>query len=192
MPPLAPAKLLLRPWVLVTVGIVFNIVSALITSQLIEINNRKIQDLEAKKATFDVRIDSSWQNRQDVERKKEFILLWLQMRHASNAEVENQVGDEAFIRSHVREHLQGLVSDYQLDGAEWDGTQPLSAKIVVEITEQAKKRLLEDIDDTYFERILLEKQQLPIQDQNSKLMAIALFLQLTGLILVLARDLKRG
>lgn len=98
MPPLAHAKLLLRPWVLVTVGIVFNIVSALITSQLIDINNRSIQALEAKKTTLDVSINSLWQNRQDVERKREFILLLLQLRQSSNADAEKQVGDDKMIR----------------------------------------------------------------------------------------------
>jgi hypothetical protein len=191
MPLLAHAEKLIRPWVLVTVGIVFNIVSALITSQLIDINNGNIQALETRKAALDVSIDSTWQNRQDVERKKEFILLLLQIGHSADAGAEKKVGDEPFIRSHIRTYLQGLVADYQLDGAEWDGAQPLSAKMVVEITDQAKQRLLEDIDDTYFDRILLEKQQLPIKGNNSTLMAIALFLQLIGLILVLARDLKR-
>ena len=110
MPPLAHAKLLLRPWVLVTVGIVFNIVSALITSQLLDINNRSIQALEAKKTTLDVSINSLWQNRQDVERKQEFILLLLQLSQSSNADAEKPVGDEVFIRSHIREYLQGLAS----------------------------------------------------------------------------------
>lgn len=191
MPVSERTKLLFRPWVLVTAGVVFNIVSALITSQLIEINNRHIQALETRKSALDVRIESLWQNRQNVERKKEFILLLLQLGVAANAGAENRVGDGDFIRSNIRTYLQDLVADYRLDLAQGDVTQPLAAEMAVEITDQAKERLLEEIDDTYFERILLEKQQQPIKDNNSRLMAIALFLQLLGLILVLARDLKR-
>ena len=38
---------------------------------------------------------------------------------------------------------------------------------------------------------MLEKQQRPINDANSRLMIIALFLQMFGLILVLAKDLQK-
>lgn len=182
-------KQFFSPWVLVLTGIVFNIFSAIITSHFIGVNNNKIHGIEDKISSVKVRIDSLWQNRQDIERKKEFFLLLIQMREGSQAgqsEKRAEVTD-----SYLENYLEGLVGDYGLSGEILQSIGSLSPQGVIEITELAKQRIVSDIDDIYLEKILLEKEKQPIVNRNSTLMGMALFLQLVGLILVLARDLSR-
>ena len=72
-------KKCLSPWVLVMVGIVFNIVAAVISNHYISLNNDKLHRLQDEISHIDVRINSFWQESQTIERKKEFMLLFAKL-----------------------------------------------------------------------------------------------------------------
>ena len=181
-------RLLLNPWLLVVVGIAFNILSAVITNYFIDINNQEIHALEDKASSIELRINSFWQTRQDIERKRDVFLLLLQSRDDSAASDTN--GNKAVVYAYVRAFLTKLIEDYGLNGQAFDAGSILSAQNMIEITEQAKQEIIARIDDVYLEKIILDKRKQPIASRNSTLMSLALFLQLVGLILVLARDLQ--
>ncbi len=183
-------RVLFSPWSLVVIGIAFNIFSAVITHYFIDINNREIHALEDEASSIELRIDNYWQSRQDIERKQEIFLLLLRLRGES--ETPRTDDDEKVVYAYVRGFLRVLIEEYGLDERSFDDDDLLSAGNVIEITEQAKQQIIARIDDIYLDKIFLDKQKQPIASRNSTLMSLALFLQLVGLILVLAKDLQRG
>ncbi len=183
-------RALLSPWALVVIGIAFNVLSAVITHYFIDINNQEIHALEDEASSIELRIDNYWQSRQDIERKQEIFLLLLRLRGESEATPKD--GDEEVVSSYVQGFLGNLVEEYGLDERSFDADNLLSTQNVIEITERAKQQIIARIDDIYLDKIFLDKQKQPIASRNSTLMSLALFLQLVGLILVLAKDLQRG
>jgi len=176
---LSKIKLLFAPWVLVIVGIGFNIFAAIITNHFITANSEKLRVIEGKIADIELRINSYWQNRQDVEAKKDFILLYSQ--------AGQQTGDN-FVQNYIRQYVQRLQKDYQL------AIEPgivLNDQKIITILDQVKEIIVNEIDDIYLDKLLLDKQKYPINRDNARLMSIALFLQMLGLILVLAKDLRK-
>ena len=65
----------LAPWVFVLTGIAFNILSAVITHYFIGVNNDAINIIDRDINRKQVLIDSLWQSKVEVERKKEFFIL---------------------------------------------------------------------------------------------------------------------
>ena len=183
-------RALFSPWALVVIGIAFNIFSAVITHYFIGINNQEIHALEDEASSIELRIDNYWQYRQDIERKQEIFLLLLRLRGESEAPQKD--GDEKVVASYVQGFLGNLIEEYGLDKRSLGDGNLLSAQNVIEITEQAKEQIISRIDDIYLDKIFLDKQKQPIASRNAALMSLALFLQLVGLILVLAKDLQRG
>ena len=51
--------------------------------------------------------------------------------------------------------------------------------------------IIASINDSYLEKLEIENQKTPLQEKNALLFTIAIFLQVTGLILVLSRDILR-
>ncbi|MBL4762609.1 MAG: hypothetical protein JKY93_07925 [Gammaproteobacteria bacterium] len=174
------------PWLLVTIGISFNIVSALITSSAISSNNKKMHLIDNQISNINIRIDNYWQTRQNLERKKEFILLLLQNSQRMQLDADLHAYVLAFVNEIIVSHQIKL-----LETGEATEITLLSVNVVVPALEAARSAMLDQIDDAYLEKIDLEKQKRPLNDKNSWLMSIALFLQLFGLILVLAKDLSR-
>ncbi len=63
--------------------------------------------------------------------------------------------------------------------------------LLLSISSAAQKSIIESINATYFETLELQEAKMPLENDNSRLFSIAIFLQVIGLILVLARDLRR-
>ncbi|MFZ9039741.1 MAG: hypothetical protein ACO3DT_16995, partial [Gammaproteobacteria bacterium] len=79
----------LAPWVFVLTGVVFNILSALITHYFIGLNNEQINIIDREIQQKQVLIDSLWQSRIEVERKKEFFILLLADKPAATGITES-------------------------------------------------------------------------------------------------------
>jgi len=60
----------LAPWVFVLTGVIFNILSAVITHYFIGLNNDRINAIDREIQQKQVLIDSLWQSKTEVERKK--------------------------------------------------------------------------------------------------------------------------
>ncbi len=63
--------------------------------------------------------------------------------------------------------------------------------LLLDLSRAAQKSIIESINNTYFETLELQETKMPLVRDNSRLFSIAIFLQVIGLILVLARDLRR-
>lgn len=173
----------LAPWVFVLTGIIFNILSAVITHYFIGLNNDQISALERDIQNKQVLIDSLWQSRVEVERKQEFFILLL----------SNQSDSPAIIESYYQEYLDGLVNTHGLEEFVSRKKQPMinDIDLLLSISSAAQKSIIESINATYFETLELQEAKMPLEQDNSRLFSIAIFLQVIGLILVLARDLRR-
>jgi hypothetical protein len=175
---------LLSPWVFVLTGIVFNILSAVITHYFIGLNNDAINLIDRDINRQQVLIDSLWQSKVEVERKKEFFILLF-------AQPEDR---PAASESFYRDYLQELMSTYDLTEfaprMDRDRGNPLG--LLLDISAAAQDTIIESINNTYFETIELREARMPLESDNSRLFSIAIFLQVIGLILVLARDLRRN
>ena len=172
----------LAPWVFVFTGVLFNILSAVITHYFIGLNNERINEIEREMQNRQVLIDSLWQSRIEVERKEEFLLLWLQ-----------QPNETPLVRDYYREYLQGLVDTHDLGGFGERVAQAATTdlQLLLELGDAAQRTIIETINSSYFEILELQEKRMPLEGDNSRLFSIAIFLQVTGLILVLARDLRR-
>lgn len=170
-------------WVFVAIGILFNILSAVITHYFIGLNNERINAIGRDIQNREVLIESLWQSRVEVERKEEFFLLWLRQPDAS-----------MLVRDYYRDYLLGLVDRHALEAfaARVARAENSDLPLLLEITDAAQETIIESINDTYFEVIELQESRVPLERSNSRLFSIAIFLQVTGLILVLARDLRRA
>ena len=174
---------LLAPWVFVLTGIIFNILSALITHYLIGLNNETINAIDRDINDKQVLIDSLWQSRVEVERKEEFFIL-LFAHQGANPEVSDAV---------YQNYLEETISTHDLTEFEprMDRDRGNRLGLLLDVSAAALEAIIETINETFFEILELRNDKIPLEYSNSRLFSIAIFLQVIGLILVLARDLRR-
>jgi len=173
-------KKLLAPWALVITGILFNILSAVITNYFISVNNSQLSQLEERSQRIDSQINNYWQDRQNIERKLEFILLLQQQGKQTN---------DPFVRQYIENFIANILKRYKIPSSE---QKKLDSQQIINIVKKTQEQIVNDIDEVYFDKLTLEKEKTVIASINSRLMSIALFLQLLGLILVLAKDFQRN
>ncbi|MBT8435704.1 MAG: hypothetical protein KJN95_13610 [Gammaproteobacteria bacterium] len=173
----------LAPWVFVLTGIIFNILSAVITHYFIGLNNDAINVIDREIQRKEVLIDSLWQSKNEVERKKEFFILLL-----ANKPDKPEVVDSIY-----RDYLKEVVGSYGLKEftTRMDRDTGSSLDLLLDLSSAAQTSIIETINNTYFETLELQEAKMPLLRDNSRLFSIAIFLQVIGLILVLARDLRR-
>ena len=182
------------PWVFVLTGILFNILSAVITHYFIGLNNDKIISINTNINNQQVLIDSLWQSKTEVERKQEFYILFL-----TTAGKVDSMADQVFLE--FKKHLNELISNHDLNqfdqkisslsGELATSNNQTILQLLLEIGRQSQQKIITSINDTYFDILDLESQKAPVEKSNARLYSIAIFLQVIGLILVLARDLSR-
>ena len=174
----------LAPWVFVLTGILFNIMSAVITHYFIGLNNDEIATIDRQIASKQVLIDSLWQSKTEVERKQEFFILLL----------SGQPANPELAERYYHEYLENVLSSHHLKEFQTQMEQHhgTDLKLLLDLSAAAQKNIIADINDTYFETLELQEAKQPLERANSRLFSIAIFLQVTGLILVLARDLRRN
>ena len=173
----------LAPWVFVLTGIVFNVLSAVITHYFIGLNNDDINIIDRDVQNRQVLIDSLWQSKTEVERKKEFFILLL----------TNGSEQPATTQIYFRNHLEEIIDNYALTDfkSPMDQAATTDLNLLLDLSDAAQKSTIESINATYFEILELQETRMPLERSNSRLFSIAIFLQVIGLILVLARDLRR-
>ena len=173
----------LAPWVFVLTGIIFNILSAVITHYFIGLNNDDINIIDREIQRKEVLIDSLWQSKNEVERKKEFFILLLSSKPDKPDVVETI----------YRDYLKEVMGSYGLKEftLRMDRDTGSDLDLLLDLSRAAQKSIIESINNTYFETLELQEAKMPLVRDNSRLFSIAIFLQVIGLILVLARDLRR-
>ena len=178
----------LNPWVFVLTGIVFNITSAVITHHFISLNNERIAEINRMIDSKQVLIDSLWQTKSEVERKKEFFILYYSK---SQPEKSPMAG---LVDGYYQDYLRKITQAYELRKLEAEiANHPAGdLEFLMKFSTGTDNFIIESINDSYFEKLDLEDTKGPIEQGNARLFSIAIFLQVIGLILILARDLKRN
>lgn len=177
-------KKTVQPWVLVLTGILFNILAAVITHFFIHLNQQRLDDLNLHVQKLDTLIDSQWRLKTEIDRKQEFYRLLLNQSALLKEELALQ--NRRYIREQLQLSLQQTATPAQPPLAQ----QRLEIATVEALSEQIRRHLINSINDTYLDKLTLEKKQNPIRQSNARLYTVAIFLQVVGLILVLARDLR--
>jgi hypothetical protein len=172
----------INKWVFVATGILFNISSAIITHYFIGINDQQLMQLEKKASEYDTQIQSQWRMKTEIDRKQDFLLLLLNQQNAENSQ---QTSD--FIISQLNHSIDLL----KINKQQLKPDSVMSFDTISNISEMIKQNIISRINDTYLEKLEIESKQAPLKERNSMLYSIAIFLQLTGLILVLAKDIGK-
>jgi hypothetical protein len=128
-------------------------------------------------------IDGQWQAKIEAERKEEFFILLL----ATESPAANT------LQEHFGSYLSELVETHALTDLE--SRMPAmpgdNLDLLLEVGDATQQKIIDSINSAYFEILELQDARQPLERANARLLSIAIFLQVTGLILVLARDLRR-
>ena len=132
-----------QPWVLITIGILMNIVSAIMTHYFISQNNAELNIIEQRITAIESNIESQWQTKNEMERKMEFILLLLnnQERHEIKLEIADYL-------NHYLSSLKRLYLNEETDLNLTDNV--IDIESTIEITKLAQEKVINGINDQYF------------------------------------------
>ncbi len=172
----------INKWAFVATGIIFNISAAIITHYFIGINDQHLMQLDRKTAEYDTLIQSQWRIKTETDRKQEFLLLLLH---------QNSLHNEPKTISFIIQQLNQSLSLQQLGEQSIDADATIDYDTIIDTSERIRQQIISRINNTYLDRLVVEDSKVPLQERNSTLFSIAIFLQLTGLILVLAKDIGK-
>lgn len=164
-----------KPWVLVLIGLLMNVLAMLISSTQID---RLTQHVELKSEQRDSNtyaIQLAWNGIDSLERKKEWLLLHLAQAKKLDVAIAQLIAEQ--MANWLIEPPNELTLG---NGSLW-----------IEKMNQRQQQHREQIDQYYLENLSLTES---IASQQYRIVLFknwALFLQVLGLALILARDLAR-
>ncbi|MGF1691996.1 hypothetical protein [Photobacterium kagoshimensis] len=166
-------------WSVVATGLLMNIVSALMTNFYIEDEVQAANVLIQQQISNDKLIALTWQQVEAIDRKREHLVTLMVISEANH--------------HHISPYLAQFVID---DIQAWLGepvdkiTKEALPNIMEKLTNlQSSQR--DKINQLYIDNLALIDYQVDKAKNISMLKSLALFLQIIGLGLVLARDLNR-
>jgi hypothetical protein len=172
----------INKWFFVAAGILFNISSAIITHYFIGINDQQLMQLEKKSALYDTQIQSQWRLKTEVDRKQEFLLLLLNQSTPQNLQQTRGV---------IIRQLNHALELQKINGKQLNPDSVINFDTISNVSESIRESIISSINQTYLEKLNIVDKQQTLKERNSLLFSIAIFLQLTGLILVLAKDIGK-
>ncbi|MFT6927244.1 MAG: hypothetical protein ACJAZP_002874 [Psychromonas sp.] len=164
----------LPTWLVVLIGLVLNISSALVTHFIIEGKDQQLNILSAQATRNNKEIDLFWVQIEGMERKRETLYLLL-----NQGDLQKNVAQQFSILLKTYLHQEIPVSMLQ-------NISELDLKI-----NDYQDDLREKIDAKYFLNLGLAELEMVLKKQISRLRTWSIFLQIIGLSLILARDLSR-
>lgn len=164
-----------KPWVLVLVGLIMNIIAMLISSSQIDKLEETIASLTQQSADNSYAIQRAWSSVDTLERKKEGLTLVM----------INPLAFDTQVSTVLMTQLSPWLSEPPTT------LSKENIQLWLERIEYAQALHREDIDRFYLETLELSELISHQQQSASWFKQIALFLQVLGLALILARDLAR-
>lgn len=166
-------------WILVATGLLLNIVSALMTNFYIDGATVDANQLVQQQNNNEKLISLTWQQIEGIERKRELVLNLVSLSELSGAPLPAPVQQE------IQDQLAPL------HNATFAGlaTGKLTGLMAAFNTEQ--ELLREKINQLFIDNLSLADKHTRLMAHISGLRNLALFLQIIGLALILARDLSR-
>ncbi|MDO6708955.1 hypothetical protein [Photobacterium sp. 1_MG-2023] len=166
-------------WALVATGLLLNILSALMTNFYIEGTTVEANRLVQQQHGNDKLISLTWQQIESLEQKKELVLILVSMSETSPASLPVSVAQE----------LQRQLEHWQVSISAALSAESVQHTMTAVNAEQALLR--DKINQLFIENLALNSEYTQRMTTISGLRSLALFLQIIGLALILARDLSR-
>lgn len=189
-----------RPWMFVVLGVAMTVGSAVLNNLTLTEKATALTQLSSQIEMLDQKIEQQWQQTKSLEYEEHtgtVILLFGALTKEKPTAKEPAAASEP-----VQLALQRYVEKILLSGQvpkekaetirkmlKQDGSATDALKQVFEEVDKNRVETVAAINALYTERATLEQQQARMQEDIKKLGALALFLQVMGLILVLAKDL---
>ncbi|MCL9777412.1 DNA mismatch repair protein [Vibrio methylphosphonaticus] len=173
-------------WVTVSIGLMLNVMAIVLSSQVLDKMATDLTQLDDRKAANQYSIQLAWDKVETLERKREGVLLHLE---ASEMLVDASEilpdPKHSVIKNAVANQLSSWVIGPvpTLTMANLDELMRL-----IDLSQQAQRDI---IDNWYLENLVLTEEMQLIEKDMAFYKDIALFLQVFGLALILARDLSR-
>ncbi|MGF1742020.1 DNA mismatch repair protein [Vibrio profundum] len=165
------------PWSLVLIGLILNIFAILLSSIVLDSLSGTIAELEEKKQENQYSIQLSWNSVETLERKREALLQHIHLHGYIKAPNPlNQM---------LAEQLQGWVNQPVPQ------VHPDNLAIITQLIDQSQQVQRDTIDNYFLENLSLNDQVMALNKDIALYKNIALFLQVFGLALILAKDLAR-
>ncbi|MGF1706806.1 hypothetical protein [Enterovibrio baiacu] len=168
-------RLPIPTWAIVATGLVLNVAAALMTNFVIDDLGEKATAVAERQTNNNQLIQLSWQQADALERRREAILVVLALTPAD-------------IR--VSESVAVTLLDAFTDMNDTPLTRENMPSIMAKINDQ-QDLLRNKIDTLYLDNLQMAENQYEFNRQISAYRNLALFLQVFGLALIMARDLNR-
>ena len=165
------AMLRVPTWLMVLIGLLFNISAALVTHFLIDEKNNHLNSLAMQMNNNEKEISLLWVQIEGIERKRETLYLLM-----NQGQLDDAVARQFSRLLEVYLHQKISLQDIELVDNKIDNYQEL---------------IRNEIDNKFFLNLELVELQMYIQSDVSSLRNWSIFLQMIGLSLILARDLSR-
>jgi len=158
-------------WLVVLIGLLFNISAALVTHFLIDGKTNQLNNISMQMDSNDKEISLLWIQIEGIERKRETLYL------LRNQGALDKVIAQQFSRL-LALHLQQTIA--------LDDIALLDQQI-----DSYQSHIRDEIDNKFFLNLELVELETVLQSDVSSLRNWSIFLQMIGLSLILARDLNR-
>lgn len=165
-------KVFCPAWLLVSIGLCMNVVAILVTSVVLDRNEMQQLNRHEQQQQNVYLIQQAWNKLDILERKEEWLVLYLQSREGG-VRLDNAVVE------HLGRWLPMVDQDLSLQGLEQ----------IALAMEGERQSLRDRIDDLYILNLQLQTQIVAYRDEFQYYRNVALLLQIVGLALILSRDL---
>ena len=162
---------------MVLIGITTTIKSALLSQTIIEDNNIVINSLNEEARAIDENIDHLWQHVKEAEQKKD---LSITVNTLSQSPQQSRAA-----RAYITSWIDKITATTAINNDKSVTDEML-------LIDMLKTALIDRINDLYLDQITLDRESEELAEQNRLYKNIALFLQILGLMFVLAKDVFRA
>ncbi|UTM56096.1 hypothetical protein L4174_009560 [Photobacterium sp. CCB-ST2H9] len=166
-------------WLVVAIGLLLNIISALMTNFYIDTATMDAGQLLQQQSSNDKLISLTWQQIESIERKREVTLSLLTLSQSSQTQLPEAVQNELLRELHAWQAMR------------FETLTLSTLPDIMTAMNREQEQLREKINQLYIENLTLGEQYTGLMSDISGLRNLALFLQIIGLAMVLARDLSR-
>lgn len=158
-------------WLVVLIGLLFNILAALVTHFLIDGKTNQLNSLAMQMNNNDKEISLLWVQIEGIERKRETLYLLI-----NQGQLDAVIAQQFSRLLELHLHQEIPLLNIEQVGSKIDAYQ---------------EAIRNEIDDKFFLNLELVELQMYLQSEVSSLRNWSIFLQMIGLSLILARDLTR-
>ncbi|ASI91819.1 DNA mismatch repair protein [Vibrio mediterranei] len=168
-------KVALPPaWVMVSVGLILNITAIILSSQVLDKMSGEVAMLQERKNSNLYSIQLAWNQVETLERKRETLQLHLAQSQTITPEIS------LLLRGQLARWVNADVPEIEL----------ANLSELMRLINKAQQGQRNIIDELYLDNLSLTEAIQFVEEEMAYYKNIALFLQIFGLALILARDLS--